>query len=111
MSKESIGAPSPDDRTDWPRVKSMTDAEIVYDDDSPATTESDWDGAVLRQSGVEIGQVRRHGHQKTPVTEQVTIRFDVDVIAALRATGRGWQARVNEVMREWVKTHLSGGHR
>ena len=37
--------------------------------------------------------------------EQVTIRFDHDVLAALRATGSGWQTRVNEAMREWVKTH------
>lgn len=34
-----------------------------------------------------------------------TIRFDADVLAALRATGKGWQTRVNEAMREWVKSH------
>jgi uncharacterized protein (DUF4415 family) len=35
------------------------------------------------------------------------IRFDADVLAALKATGKGWQTRVNEVMREWVKTHAA----
>jgi uncharacterized protein (DUF4415 family) len=34
--------------------------------------------------------------------QQVAIRFDRDVLAALRATGPGWQTRVNDVMREWV---------
>lgn len=34
-----------------------------------------------------------------------TIRFDPDVLAALKATGRGWQTRVNEAMREWLKSH------
>ncbi|GHU20508.1 hypothetical protein FACS189475_09420 [Betaproteobacteria bacterium] len=40
-----------------------------------------------------------------PKKMPVTIRMDVDVIAALKVTGKGWQTRVNEAMREWVKTH------
>jgi uncharacterized protein (DUF4415 family) len=43
------------------------------------------------------------GPQKAPRKQPTTIRFDADVLAALRATGRGWQTRVNEAMREWVK--------
>ena len=39
------------------------------------------------------------------VKERITIRFDADVLAALRATGKGWQTRVNDAMREWVRTH------
>ena len=31
--------------------------------------------------------------------------LDADVLAALKATGNGWQTRVNEVMRDWVRTH------
>lgn len=31
-----------------------------------------------------------------------TIRFDADVLAALKATGPGWQTRVNPAMREWA---------
>ncbi|MCL2831506.1 MAG: BrnA antitoxin family protein [Betaproteobacteria bacterium] len=34
---------------------------------------------------------------------QTAIRFDPDVLAALKATGRGWQTRVNDAMREWLK--------
>jgi uncharacterized protein (DUF4415 family) len=43
------------------------------------------------------------GPQKAPIKRPTTIRFDADVLAALKATGRGWQTRVNEAMREWVK--------
>lgn len=32
----------------------------------------------------------------------VKIRLDPDVLAALRASGRGWQTRVNEVLRREV---------
>lgn len=41
------------------------------------------------------------------VKERITIRLDPDVLAAFRATGRGWQTRVNDAMREWVKTHTA----
>jgi len=32
----------------------------------------------------------------------VTIRLDDDVLAQLRATGKGWQTRLNEHLRKWV---------
>jgi uncharacterized protein (DUF4415 family) len=34
-----------------------------------------------------------------------TIRFDQDVLDAFKASGKGWQTRVNEAMRDWLKTH------
>ena len=45
------------------------------------------------------------GPQKTPTKIPTTIRFDADVLAALKASGRGWQTRVNEAMRAWLKMH------
>jgi len=30
------------------------------------------------------------------------------VLAGLKATGPGWQTRVNDVMREWLKARTSG---
>jgi len=35
-----------------------------------------------------------------------TIRFDADVLAALKASGKGWQTRVNEAMRERLRKNL-----
>ncbi len=37
--------------------------------------------------------------------EQVAIRFDRDVLAAFRASGSGWQTRMNEALKEWLKDH------
>jgi uncharacterized protein (DUF4415 family) len=54
--------------------------------------------AMNRRAGVR-------GPQKAPLKRPTTIRFDADVLEALKATGKGWQTRVNEAMREWVKTH------
>jgi uncharacterized protein (DUF4415 family) len=39
------------------------------------------------------------GPQKAPLKKPTTIRFDAEVLAALKATGDGWQTRVNEMVR------------
>ena len=52
---------------------------------------------------------RPPGSVKADSKQAVKLRFDPDVLAALRATGSGWQTRVNEVMREWVKAHVKTG--
>lgn len=39
------------------------------------------------------------GPQKAPLKKSTTIRFDAEVLAALRATGDGWQTRVNDMVR------------
>lgn len=48
---------------------------------------------------------RPEGSLKACPKVQTAIRFDADVLAGLKATGKGWQTRVNEAMREWLKTH------
>ena len=75
------------------------------DPDSPPTTVADWEGAVMRQGGVEIGRVRTRGPNKRPTKEQVAVRYSPDVLAYFRATGRGWQTRMNDALREWIKAH------
>ena len=45
------------------------------------------------------------GPQKAPTKVPTTIRFDADVLAALKASGKGWQTRVNEAVKDWLKTH------
>jgi uncharacterized protein (DUF4415 family) len=51
-----------------------------------------------RRAGRPVGSVKAAPKRPT------TIRFDPDVLAALRATGPGWQTRVNDAMRDWVKS-------
>lgn len=48
---------------------------------------------------------KARGAQKAPLKVPTTIRFDADVLAAVKATGKGWQTRVNDAMREWVRKH------
>jgi uncharacterized protein (DUF4415 family) len=33
-----------------------------------------------------------------------TIRFDAEVLAAFKATGDGWQTRMNDALKEWLRS-------
>jgi uncharacterized protein (DUF4415 family) len=45
-------------------------------------------------------KVGERGPQIAPVKQQVTLRLDQDVLKTFRATGAGWQARINEALRK-----------
>ncbi|MBI5143426.1 MAG: BrnA antitoxin family protein [Nitrospirae bacterium] len=45
------------------------------------------------------------GFQKSPRKSPVSIRLDESIVAAFRATGRGWQSRVNAALNDWLKEH------
>lgn len=52
-------------------------------------------------------QAKLRGRPKLAVTkEPVKLRLDADVLAALRATGDGWQTRINDTLRASLR--LSG---
>ena len=80
-------------------------SEMVNDPDSPSTSVSDWEGAVLKQGGVVVGHARTRGPNRGPLKEQVAVRYSPDVLAAFRSTGAGWQTRMNEALRDWLRTH------
>ncbi|MFB3814830.1 MAG: BrnA antitoxin family protein [Terriglobales bacterium] len=46
---------------------------------------------------------RKRGPQKAPTKELISIRLSRDVVERLRASGRGWQARVDAHLRDWLK--------
>ena len=48
---------------------------------------------------------RSRGRQKAPTKISTTVRFDADVVEAFKATGRGWQTRMNEVLKDWLREH------
>ena len=55
--------------------------------------------AWLYQAAVKRYRGQR-GPQKKPVKQSVTLRLDPDVLATYRATGPGWQSRINDVLRQ-----------
>lgn len=37
--------------------------------------------------------------------EHVNIRLDADIVGAFKDSGAGWQTRINNALRDWLKTH------
>lgn len=49
--------------------------------------------------------MRQRGPQRSPTKVSTTIRLSSDVLQAFRATGDGWQTRVDAALKDWLKTH------
>ena len=45
----------------------------------------------------------QRGPQKTPVKDRVGLRLDHDIVEHFRATGPGWQSRINDILAEHIK--------
>lgn len=80
--------------------KPSTPSTWTDSDDAPELTQAffkqadQYDGATLKP----------RGRPKAATTkEPVKLRLDADVLAALRATGEGWQTRINDALRASLK--------
>ena len=78
---------------------------IAQDPDAPEWTEEDWARA---KPATEVApdlvewSLRTRGKQKAPVKELISIRLDPDITAHFRASGPGWQTRLNDTLRKAV---------
>ena len=86
----------------------------LIDPDNPEWTDADFArarpaSAVLPELfGTQAAQamLKPRGRPRSEVVkERITIRFDADVLEAFRSTGKGWQTRMNDAMRDWVRAH------
>jgi uncharacterized protein (DUF4415 family) len=80
------------------------------DDREPTPEEAAaWEGAFLSRSQEELkaklAARKRRGVQKAPVKERVTLRLSPNVVQFFKATGAGWQTRMDGALQEWLKTH------
>lgn len=81
----------------------------VSDTDNPVTPAGGWDNAIVSRSVDELrdtlAQRRARGKNKRPSKEQVAVRYSPEVLAAFRASGAGWQTRMNAALADWLKAH------
>ena len=85
----------------------------LIEDDNPEWTEADFKRAVPFSALPEslqatLSGLKGRGKQQAPTKLSTTVRLDRDVLEAFRATGRGWQTRMNEALKEWLKEHAVG---
>ena len=49
------------------------------------------------------------GAQVAPTKQLVSVRYSPEVLRYFKATGDGWQTRMNEALLEWVNQHSTSG--
>jgi len=86
-----------EDRTDWARVKAIKDKEIVIDDDAPVPTAEQWAKAVITD--------------RRPPKRNITLRIDPEIIDWFKAKGKGYQTRMNAVLRAYMEMQRKGHKR
>ena len=42
---------------------------------------------------------------RTTDQSRITVRLSQEVVDSFRALGKSWQSRMDEVLKEWIKTH------
>ncbi len=85
--------------------KPDTEKPWVDDDDAPEWTDGHFRHAQLSVGGKVVregvGTWTRPGRPPSPnPKQQVTLRLDPDVLNLFRATGKGWQSRINAELRK-----------
>jgi uncharacterized protein (DUF4415 family) len=95
MNDEPTGNASVSEHgTDWEKLRRLSDADIhaaiKSDPDAVPTDEAFWKTAELVMP------------QRKPV---VTIRLDADVLAWLKEQGKGYQTRINAILRAYMEGH------
>jgi uncharacterized protein (DUF4415 family) len=82
VSKKSI-------KSDLARVDRIKDAQIDYSDIPP----------------LDKSFFTKATQAWPPAKQQLTIRLDADVLAWLKANGRGYQTRINRILRSAMESH------
>jgi uncharacterized protein (DUF4415 family) len=76
-------------QTDWAGLRAMQD-EDIDDSDLPELDEAFFEQARIQES---------------PAKRQLTIRLDEDVLTWLKAQGKGYQTRINAILRAYYEAH------
>ncbi len=95
-------------------IKPLSDEEeakiqgqIASDPDNPELSEEEFENARLFReilpglAGKMEKEIAARGRPRLEQTKlPVTIRLDQDVIDKFKATGKGWQGRINDVLKQ-----------
>ncbi len=72
-------------------------AAAMSDPDAMPYTDAEW---------CAVKPTLKRGRPLAAVTkERITIRLSPEVVARFRASGNGWQTRMDAALKDWLKTH------
>jgi uncharacterized protein (DUF4415 family) len=100
-TKRRLGEGLENDRTDWERLRARSDAEIaeaIRNDPDTIDPGEEW----LRSVAVPPPAVAK---------AQLTVRLDRDMVDWFRRQGRGYQTRMNAVLRSYYEAQQRGRRR
>lgn len=87
MSKKPI-------KSDLKRLDAMTDEEIDYSDIP------EFDEEFLQSVEMKF----------SPGKKQIALRVDTDVLEWMKSQGKGYQSRINAILRAYYDAHHDGHH-
>ncbi len=58
--------------------------------------------AAVRAALAQKRERGQRGPQQSPTKQLVSVRYSPEVLQYFKATGTGWQTRMNEALLEWV---------
>jgi uncharacterized protein (DUF4415 family) len=92
----------------------VNDPDCPYDPNDAAAVAAFWkNGVVVKSGGVAavraaLAERRNPGQRgpgKRPPKVAINIRLSPEVLEAFKATGSGWQTKVDGALKEWLKDH------
>jgi uncharacterized protein (DUF4415 family) len=115
MKSRALPAGFPANPEEWQRLidaapDRVVDPECPYDPNDPRAVEAYWKDAVQVDGGGPAAvreALAQRAAARPPVDDPSynTVVLDPDLVPAFKRYGAGWQARVNSVLREWLKAH------
>jgi len=67
------------------------------------------DPDTFEVSDEDFKKMKRRGMRGRPRLETpkvlLSVRYDADIVEAFKASGDGWQTRMNDALRDWLKDH------
>jgi uncharacterized protein len=84
-------------RTDWARVDATTQEEVERQiaGDPDLAVPVDWEKTLVRGLPFPLPKENK---------QPVTIRLDPQIVEHFKRSGRGWQSRINAVLRSYVES-------
>jgi uncharacterized protein (DUF4415 family) len=96
--------------TDWERVRAFKEGDTIpYEPEDGPYDPNDAEAArawLAQADLIRGGKVTRRGKrgpQKAPTKTLVSLRLSPEVIDHFKATGRGWQTRIDSTLMESIK--------
>ena len=67
----------------------------------------EWSDEMFERADLYVGEtlIRRGRRPEDATKVTVALRLSAEVVARFRATGRGWHARIDRILKDWLAEH------